>query len=144
MRNFLLIFTCFIIFSCKTQKKIQKPTWLFGKWERVNEKSNNKTFDFWNKNLTGIGFTLKGSDTIFKEVMSIIELKDTLNLKIEGVNDLPTLFKFTKQTDSSFTCINLKNEFPKKIYYYLDNNQLKCKISNDEFSVDFIFNKITP
>ncbi len=142
MRYFSLILTCFIILSCQTEKKKQKPTWLFGKWERINEKPNKRTFDFWNKDLTGIGFTLKNTDTIFKEVMSIVELQNTLYLKVEGVNETPTLFKFTQQTDSSFTCENPENEFPQKVYYYKENKQLKCKIFNDKFSVDFVFDKI--
>ena len=141
MRYYLFILTCILFFSCQTDKKNNKPNWLFGKWERVNEKPDKSTFDFWNKDLTGIGFTLKESDTIFKEIMSIVNIKDALHLKIEGVNESPTLFKFTQQTDSSFVCENQENEFPKKICYYLDKQQLKCKISNEEFSVDFIFNK---
>ncbi|WP_299162879.1 hypothetical protein [uncultured Tenacibaculum sp.] len=142
MRYYLFILTCILFFSCQTKKKNNKPNWLFGKWERINEKPDKSTFDFWNKDLTGIGFTLKESDTIFKETMSIVTIEDTLHLKIEGVNDTPTLFKFTKQTDSSFVCENEQNEFPKKIYYYKENKQLKCKISNDKFSIDFVFNKI--
>ena len=141
MRYYLFILTCMLFFSCQTEKKNNKPNWLFGKWERINEKPNKSTFDFWNKDLTGIGFTLKDKDTIFKEVMSIVNIKDTLHLKVEGVNEVPTLFKFTQQTDSSFVCENQENEFPKKIHYYLDKQLLKCKISNEEFSVNFIFNK---
>ena len=142
MRYFLFILTCILFFSCQTETKNNKPNWLIGKWERVNEKPSKSTFDFWNKDLTGIGFTLKESDTVFKEIMSIISIKDTLFLKVEGVNEKPTLFKFTQQTDTSFVCENQKNEFPKKIHYFLDKQQLKCKISNEEFSVDFVFNKL--
>ena len=140
MKNGFLLFFTIILFSCKTAQKSQ-PDWLVGKWKRVNEKPGKSTFDFWNKDLTAIGFTLKKSDTIFKEIMSIVTIKDTLYLKVEGVNEKPTLFKFTQQTDTSFVCENKENEFPKKIYYFLDKQQLKCKISNDEFSIDFIFNK---
>lgn len=141
MRYFLFILACMLFICCQTETKNNKPSWLVGKWKRINEKPDKSTFDYWNKDLTGIGFTLKEKDTIFKEIMSIVTIKDTLHLKIDGVNETLTLFKFTKQTDSSFVCENLENEFPKKIYYFLDNHQLKCKISNDEFLVDFVFNK---
>lgn len=140
MKNYFLLLFAIALFSCKKAQKPQ-PNWLVGKWERVNEKPGKSTFDFWNKDLTAIGFTLKESDTIFKEIMSIVTIKDTLHLKVEGVNEKPTLFKFTQQTDTSFVCENKENEFPKKIYYFLDNQQLKCKISNEEFSVDFVYNK---
>ncbi len=140
MKNYFLLFFVITLFSCKKAQK-PKPNWLVGKWERVNEKPGKSTFDFWNKDLTAIGFTLKESDTIFKEIMSIVTIKDTLHLKIEGVNEKPTLFKFTQQTDTSFVCENQENEFPKKIHYFLDKQQLKCKISNEEFYVDFVFDK---
>ena len=138
----LFAFSLFLIISCQTKKKQDYPDFLKGKWQRVNEKPGKQTFDFWNDDLTGVGFTLQNSDTIFKEVMGIVSLKDTLYLKVEGVNEAPTLFKFTKQTDSSFICENKLNEFPKKIHYFKDGKQLKCKISNEEFEVDFVFEKI--
>ncbi|WP_422090489.1 hypothetical protein [Tenacibaculum ovolyticum] len=142
MKNGILLLFISILLSCNSKENLKKPTWLIGKWKRTNEKPTKSTFDFWNNDLTGIGFTLKNSDTIFKEKMSIITIKDTLHLKIEGVNEAPTLFKFTQHSDSSFVCENQKNEFPKKIHYFLDKQQLKCKISNNEFSVDFIFDNI--
>lgn len=142
MRLFSLLLVSFLLFSCNTKKKNKKPTWLIGKWERINEKPTKNTYEFWANNLTGTGFTLQQNDTIFKEIMSIVTIKDTLHLKVEGVNEKPTLFKFTQQTDTSFVCENKKNEFPKKIHYFLDKQQLKCKISNEEFSVDFVFDRI--
>ncbi len=141
MKNIILLLLVTVLFSCNSEQKSQHPNWLVGKWKRTNEKPSKNTFDFWNKDFTGIGFTLKKADTIFKETMSIVTVKDTLHLKIEGVNETPTLFKFTHQTDSSFVCENQENEFPKKIHYFLDKQQLKCKISNEEFSIDFVFDK---
>ncbi len=140
MRYYLIILISILLFSC--QKETQKPNWLQGKWQRLNEKPTKTTFDFWNNDLTGIGFTLQENDTVFKETMSIVSIQNILHLKIVGVNEQPTLFKFTQQTDTSFVSENEQNEFPKKINYYMDGQQLKCKVSNDEFSIDFIFNKI--
>ena len=53
----------------------------------------------------------------------------------------PTFFKFTQQTGTSFVCENPKNEFPKKIKYYLQNAQLKAIISTDDFRIHFVFEK---
>ena len=74
--------------------------------------------------------------------MSIINLKDTLYLKVDVVNEKPILFKFMQQTDTSFVCENPKNQFPKKIKYWLENKQLKAAVSSDKFKVDFVFDKI--
>lgn len=143
MKYFLSICCFLLILACSPEKiKLKKPSFLIGNWERINEKPGKKTFDIWNKNLNGVGFTLQENDTVFKEIMSIVNLKDTLYLKVEAVNEKPTLFKFTEQTDTSFVCKNLENEFPKTINYFTENNNLKCKISNDDFSIDFVFKKI--
>lgn len=139
----LLFSTCFLLLvSCQNENsKTKKPTFLIGNWIRKNDKKGNKTYENWQKDLTGLGFTLKNKDTIFKELMSIVSLNDTLHLKVEGVNEKPTLFKFTKQTDTSFVCENPQNEFPKNIYYFKDGKQLKAIVSADDFKIDFIFEK---
>ena len=140
MKYFLFICSFLLIISCKTEKeKEKKPSFLIGNWIRINDKVGSKTYENWNTNFTGLGYTLKGKDTTFKEIVSIVSVNDTLFLKVESVNETPTLFKFTQQTDTSFICENPKNEFPKKIKYYLENKQLKAVVSNDDFSIDFVF-----
>ena len=140
MKYFLFICSFLLIISCKTEKeKEKKPSFLIGNWIRINDKVGSKTYENWNTNFTGLGYTLEEKDTTFKEIVSIVSVNDTLFLKVESVNETATLFKFTSQTDSSFTCENPKNEFPKKIKYYLENKQLKAVVSNDDFSIDFVF-----
>ncbi len=141
----LLLYTCCLLLmvSCQKEKKeIQKPSFLIGDWIRVNDKEGAVTYETWNSNLKGLGYTLKEKDTTFKEILSIITIKDTLFLKVESVNENPTLFKIKQQTDTSFVCENKKNEFPKMIKYYLENDQLKAIVATDEFKIEFIFNKI--
>ena len=147
MKNKIHLLICvlislFILNSCNEKAKLMKPQFLIGSWERVNDESGNLTFENWNSNFTGIGYTLKDSDTIFKEELSIIELNDTLFLKVTGVNEEPTLFKFTNQTNISFTCENKLNEFPKEVSYRLENDSLKASVSNEEFSIEFVFKRV--
>ena len=142
----LLIYTCclLLMISCQNEKKeTQKPSFLIGDWVRVNDKEGTITYEIWRFNLKGLGYTLKKKDTIFKETLSIVTIKDSLFLKVEGVNETPTLFKFTQQTDTSFVCKNNENEFPKKIKYYLEDNLLKAIVSADDFKIDFIFERDT-
>lgn len=117
------------------------PTFLVGDWERLQEKEGKKTYEIWNSDFTGLGITLKEKDTVFKEILSIVTINDTLTLKVEGVNPTPTLFKITNQTDSSFVAENPTHDFPTKIEYWLENQQLKAKVSNKEFGIDFVFKR---
>ncbi len=138
MKRYCLLILLTALLSCQEQDK-EKPHFLIGDWVRTNNKEGEQTFETWSSDFKGMGYTLKAKDTTFKEILSIITIKDTLYLQVEGVNEKPTLFKFTEQTDSSFTCENPKNEFPKKIKYWMLNDTLKAKVSNSEFSLDFSF-----
>ena len=141
MKQIYVLLCCLFIFACSPQTETQKPTWLYGNWERTNDVDDKKTYEFWSKDFIGLGFTLKESDTVFKEHMRIITKSDTLYLEVSGVHETPILFQFTSQTDSSFTCENPKNEFPKKITYVMDNKQLKAEVSAGDFKIDFVFQK---
>ena len=143
MRAVYLFLSILVLSSCSNESlKPKKPDFLIGNWKRLNDKPEHQTFETWNTNFTGLGYTMKGKETTFSEQLSIITLNDTLHLKVIGVNEKPTLFKFTNQTDTSFVCENPNNEFPKKITYLKDGNQLKAIISNPDFRIDFVFEKV--
>ena len=140
MKKAFIILSVLLLCSCG-KDEFKKPNFLIGNWIRVNDKPNQITYEIWNPDFTGIGFTMQHKDTIFKEIISIIEKRDTLYLQVKGVNEEPTLFRFTSQTATSFVCENPKNEFPKKINYYKESDTLKASVSNDDFSIDFSFIK---
>ena len=142
--KFSIILCCFLLlFSCeKVTTKNQKPSFLIGNWIRLNDKDSITTYETWQKNFSGTGLTLKGKDTTFFEKLQILEKNDTLFLEVSGVNETPTLFKFTSQTVTSFVCENPNNEFPEKIKYWLENQQLKAEVSNTDFKIDFVFEKV--
>ena len=142
MRTAFFLLFLILTFSCSTKKQLEKPSFLLGSWIRLNDKDSVTTYETWQKDFSGIGLTLKGKDTTFFEKMNIIEKKDTLFLEVSGVNETPTLFKFTAQTDTSFVCENPTNEFPKKIKYWLDTKQLKAAVSNPDFNIEFVFEKM--
>lgn len=142
MRYFFLIFSFLFLTSCNSEKKHQKPNWLLGKWIRSSNDENKATYEFWNDDFTGIGFTLKEKDTTFVEQMSIFKNKEDLYLQVTGIDQKPTFFKFIKQSENTFTVENNNNQFPKKIKYSFEKDTLKAVISNEEFSVDFKFVKL--
>lgn len=143
MRKLLILCSFLLTISCGSEiKKTLKPTFLIGEWKRLNDKPGSQTYEMWNTNLVGMSYTMKGKKRSFQEILSIITINDTLHLEVKGVNEKPTLLKFTNQTDSSFVCENPKNDFPKKIKYYMENKQLKTIVSADDFRIDFVFKKV--
>ena len=141
--KYFYLFCCFLLMiSCNTKNiKPKKPSFLIGNWVRTNNADSLITYETWQKDFSGIGLTLKGKDTTFMEQMLILEKNDSLYLVVSGVNETPTLFKFTQQTDTSFVCENPQNEFPKKIKYLFVDNKLQAEVSNEDFSIDFLFKK---
>lgn len=143
MKKLLILFSVLLLISCGNEiKKYEKPTFLIGNWKRLDDKPGNQTYEMWNTNFVGMGYSMKGQNRSFQEILSVISINDTLHLEVKGVNEKPTLFKFTSQTDSSFVCENPKNEFPKKIKYFIENKQLKAIVSSDDFRIDFVFEKV--
>ena len=143
MRNLILLLSIILLFSCNNNSaKSTKPTFLIGEWKRLNDKPGSQTYEMWNNNLIGMGYTITGKKRTFQEILSIVKINDTLHLEVKGVNEKPTLFKFTNQTDTSFVCENPKNEFPKKITYYKDGKQLKAIVSANDFRIDFVFDRV--
>lgn len=140
IKKYIALIFITLTFSCsKNTIKSQKPLFLVGNWQRVNDKPNEKTFEHWKGDLTGNGYTLSENKRIFEENLRIITRKDTLYLEVTGVNQTATLFQFTSQTDSSFVCENPKNEFPKKIKYWLEKDTLRALVSSKDFNIDFNF-----
>lgn len=150
-KSLLLLFL--ITISCKIDPQpIDNDTiinnefhWLIGDWQRLNDTNDKTTFEHWKTadsfHLTGLGYTLQQSDTIFKEDLVLYFKEKNWILEVTGVNESPTLFTIEKFTDSSFTAVNLENEFPTHIQYTIHQDTLKAAVSNKEFEVVFNFMK---
>jgi hypothetical protein len=140
MRFLILLFLSFLCLSCKNEPI--NPDFIVGNWKRINEDSTKTTFEIWKSDLSGVGYTLKNNDTIFKEVLSIISSDGKQYFQVTGVNQQPTLFLITKLTKNSLVSENKENDFPKEISYWLENDTLKAKVGNEDFAIDFEFERI--
>ena len=104
---------------------------------------NKQTFEHWTQDEAGVyiglGYTLQAADTVFKEEMKILWIEHAYFLIVSGVNAEPTHFEVTSHGESMFVCENEENEFPKKITYRLENEQLIAVISDEQNQVVFTF-----
>lgn len=133
-----------VLCSCG-KKKTPQFDWLLGSWERTNDSEGNKTYEYWTKKSNteyiGFGCTLKNKDTVFKENIHLIKEKEQWIFKVTGVNEAPTLFPISSLTETSFTCKNPENEFPKQIIYSSEERSLKAIISANDTQISFLFKK---
>lgn len=153
-RNILLLsILCSIGLVSATQPKGNKTqsindiAWILGEWQRTNVRAGTTAFEFWEKSsenlLTGIGFSMKDSDTTFIEKLKI-ELKDGKLYYVADVsqNAEPVSFKFTEITENGFVSENPEHDFPKMISYELKNGVMTAIISDGgEKKMGFVFEK---
>ncbi len=151
MKKLFILLLVFSLCSCdQKSKSVAIPTthrnvdWLVGKWERLNEKEDKQTFEYWQKETpntyTGHGFTMLKEDTIWQEKMTFTK-KDTawiLQVKTPGNIDLVE-FKLTALDSSSFIVENPSHDFPKKIKYWKKDENLLALVEADSMKIKFAF-----
>lgn len=153
MKLFWFLVVFIFILSCKDpndKNKIASDSFntelLLGKWKRTNDSNDKQTYESWRYNESNIpmgsGFTLLKTDTIWKENISIINVDGFRSLVVVDTKKEKTVFKFISETKNSFKCHNPHNEFPKFIEYIVSPNKIKAIISDEENSIDFLFNRI--
>lgn len=148
----LVFLLCFL--SCQVSLHAQQPSaaeqykslsWLTGTWQRPNLKPGYTAYERWENSgdtLKGYGVTLKGADTAFIEKLRIL-VKDDAVYYVADVkeNPQPVYFRMTSISAGGFVCENPEHDFPKKIAYEREGDQLKAVISGNGKQVDFRFEK---
>lgn len=141
---------CYLTSSAQTsvKKSLADFEWLLGKWERINNKSGQITYEKWIKEsdtkFIGFDWTMKGKDTVFIENFSL-EIKDNDLYYIADVshNPAPVPFKITVNSTNGFTSSNPEHDFPKKIEYKKENgNTMTATISGNGKEIPYKFKKV--
>ena len=148
MKYFVLFLIAFcshaIIAQSVTEKDFNKLSWLEGSWKRTNTKQGRTASESWKKGKgnewIGVGISLKEKDTVFVEKLRIL-VKDNSIYYVADVpeNKAPVYFKFIELTNDGFVCENPDHDFPKRISYKKEGNNLKAITSGDGKSIDFLF-----
>ncbi|MGJ8683005.1 MAG: hypothetical protein ACSHWW_00175 [Nonlabens sp.] len=153
MKNTFLIAVIIFLTSCKTDiqpvinNEINTPTfsWLLGSWQRVDDQPGRFTYEEWHRTTEGTylgkGLTLQDKDTVFQEALAIYKVDDLWVLEVIGVNESPTIFEIIEFSSTSFTAVNLKNEFPTHIEYSIERDSLKAIVYSKERSINYTFVK---
>lgn len=138
----LLIIT--ILFACNEVKQTENNLdWLVGNWERTNDSEDQQTHEYWKKaneeEYVGMGVTLMGGDTVFKENIRMIRKEGKWFFEVTGVNESPTMFEVTILHSNSFVAENKQNPFPKRIEYQKKGEILNAFVSAEETIIEFNF-----
>ena len=142
---FTLSLVC-LVYTSKGQSPASKSgfEWLEGTWERLHMKPGRSGYELWSRTSDsewkGTGVTLIGSDTTFIEKLKIIN-RDGQFFYVADVpeNKGSVYFAITTLTRNSFVCENPEHDFPKKIMYSLEENEMKATISGNGKSIEYRF-----
>ena len=132
--------------SSETETQFKSLQWLQGNWERTNMKAGSSAIEKWHSSgpneLKGLGITMRGSDTVFLEKISVV-IKDNNIYYVADVkeNKEPVYFKVTSINPNGFVCENPAHDFPKKIEYKLTAPSLKVIISGGDKAQSFSFTR---
>ena len=156
----LLLLIGILMISCnqkEKQKTAAEPTtkiettgdfdWLLGNWKRLGEEEGNETFENWNAisktEYSGIGYTMQNGDTIKQEKIQLIKTNGKWNLTVKAPEDTKSItFNVTSFNENEFICENHELDFPNKIKYWKNGNQLNASVSNSEMEIPFEFKKL--
>ena len=157
---YLLLMVLFVtaLYSCKESKapvddvvnKTQTndfyPTWLIGDWQRKENKEGSQTYETWkqvDKDLfIGLGCTLKGQDTSWKENLVLSKKNDQWTYDVTQMGDTSvTSFVITEMMKNKFICVNETNDFPKHIEYAFVDDEIHAVISGGGPTIPFNFRR---
>jgi len=134
-----------LFFQFALAQKTEDFTWLEGTWERINLKPGSTAYESWkvtNQSLHGLGVRLKGTDTVFTEKLKLIETDRGMSYVAEVAhNNSAVYFKIIDYDKHSFISENPSHDFPKRITYQLEGDELTVIISGDGKSIPFVFQK---
>lgn len=142
-----LILFNFIIPDRQVKRDLQSLEWMLGTWQRTNTKPGQTAYEKWQKisrnEFKGIGVTLKGKDTIFKEKLKMVVRDNELFYVAEvSHNPAPVYFRVIAQETTGFVSSNPNHDFPKEISYRIEGDDLSVEISGDGKSGTFNFVKV--
>lgn len=121
--------------------------WILGTWQRTNVQPGTTAYEAWRKEseqvYTGLGWSMKGSDTSFVEKLRI-EIKEGKPYYVADVreNAEPVYFLMSELSSTGFKSENPEHDFPKVITYSLEGSQMTAVISDGgDKKMGFVFKK---
>lgn len=116
-------------------------------WERLHEEQGMETYENWQKlrkdAYSGIGFTVRGTDTIKQENLQIAKQNGKWIMIVKVPEESDSIkFPITLMKTNEFICTNDSMDFPKEIRYWKNGDRMNALVSGDSIRIDFEFKKL--
>ncbi len=122
----------------------QLYNFLEGRWIRINDDEGFQTYENWKRKspveYTGNSYTTSDNKIVWEEESSLKVMQDKVVLRIKLAPMKYVNFYCSKIYDKEdICCVNTKNDYPKKIEYWMQNDTLNAKISGGGPDVSFVY-----
>jgi hypothetical protein len=143
-------FLCIALSSCFNRHDFDFKK-LDGRWTFM--RGDATQYEEWKiqgaQELQGIGYTLRGKDTIFKEIMHLHDVEGVMTYEVRDPkqnNNESVPFALTSESKNTLIFENPKHDFPTRIVYVLQSaNDLVAYVEGDidgkHERIDFVFHK---
>lgn len=123
--------------------RLQSLDWLLGRWERTGLPEGRSGHEHWQvdgSDLAGVGAMQRDGQAVFEERLRIVAGEDGVFYvaDVPG-NAAPVRFRLTEQAADAAAFENPGHDFPKKIAYRRDGEQLHAQISGNGREIAFAF-----
>lgn len=147
-----LLISCILFITCcfcspKQQVSIADLSWLMG--TRTTEQENMLIYESWEKTndelLSGRSYYTENGDTMLLETIEIKQIDGELFYcpSVANQNEgKAAQFKLTSNNPNELVFENPDHDFPKKIVYIKENNNINAWIEGDGKKISFYMKKI--
>jgi hypothetical protein len=148
MKKYIVMLSmCFIaVHTLNAQQK--EFSWLIGTW-KIKDKN---VFESWTlakdgKTLEGIGYRIKGSDTLVTEEIRFTYESGSFHYIPDVAGDQGAIdFKITQHDPSGFVAENPRHDFPKLIRYKFirkeNQDVIEASIEGDGQVIPYVFERV--
>ena len=129
---------------------------LEGQWIRIDDDEGLQTYENWTSNsptheswkynpqvqFHGYSYAKANNDIVWQEESTLFLYPDKADLLVKLSNGHSVKYKCTAtSSDNYLVCVNKKNDYPKKIEYWINCDTLKTFISGGGPDVPFTFKR---
>jgi hypothetical protein len=116
---------------------LEPLAWMAGSWS--SEQDGTRLEEHWiqpsGATMLGVNRTVRDGRTVFFEYLRIERSDDGVVLQASPLGRAPTVFTLVELTEGRVVFENPDHDFPQRIIYWRDGDELRARIEGDENGV---------
>jgi hypothetical protein len=140
-----LLLVCAGSAAAEGSEKLQQLSWVLGSWQRTGLPEGRIGYETWHVDgatFAGVGVSKRENQLLFEERLGLLEQDGNIYYVADVAgNPQPIRFKLVSSSNNQAVFTNPEHDFPKRIVYSLQGDQLEVSTSGDGKEIVFHFRK---